>query len=90
MSRYIDADELIKVGLQDGAYEYISVREIAEFPTADGVIKVVPCEKCFYAKPYNKVWQLPKYNSVLWCTHCREEKLPDWFCADAFERMVEE
>ena len=35
MSRYIDADELIKVGLQDGAYEYISVREIAEFPTAD-------------------------------------------------------
>lgn len=35
MSRYIDADELIKIGLQDGAYEYVSVQEIADFPTED-------------------------------------------------------
>ena len=35
MSRYIDADELIKLGLQDGAYEYVSVDERAHFPTAD-------------------------------------------------------
>lgn len=53
MSRYIDADELIKIGLQDGAYEYVSVDEIANFPTAD----VIPIEwikeqkdKCF---PYS-------------------------------------
>ena len=35
MGRYIDADALIQLGLQDGAYEYVSVQEIAEFPTAD-------------------------------------------------------
>lgn len=40
MSRYIDADELIQLGLQDGAYEYVSVQEIADFPTAD-VVEVV-------------------------------------------------
>lgn len=37
MSRYIDADALIQLGLQDGAYEYVSVQEIADFPTADVV-----------------------------------------------------
>lgn len=37
MSRYINADELIQLGLQDGAYEYVSVQEIADFPTADVV-----------------------------------------------------
>ena len=40
MSRYIDADALIQLGLQDGAYEYVSVQEIADFPTAD-VVEVV-------------------------------------------------
>lgn len=39
MSRYIDADALIQLGLQDGAYEYVSVQEIADFPTADVVSK---------------------------------------------------
>lgn len=40
MARYIDADALIQLGLQDGAYEYVSVQEIADFPTAD-VVEVV-------------------------------------------------
>ena len=35
MGRYVDADALIQLGLQDGAYEYVSVQEIEEFPTAD-------------------------------------------------------
>ena len=35
MSRYVDADALIELGLQDGAYEYISVQEVAKQPTAD-------------------------------------------------------
>lgn len=39
MPRYIDADALIQLGLQDGAYEYVSVQEIADFPTADVVSK---------------------------------------------------
>ena len=48
MSRYIDADALIQLGLQDGAYEYVSVQEIADFPTAD-VVEVVRCEDCDYS-----------------------------------------
>ena len=27
MGRYVDADALIQLGLQDGAYEYVSVQE---------------------------------------------------------------
>ena len=47
MPRYIDADALIQLGLQEGAYEYVSVQEIADFPTAD-VVEVVRCEDCVY------------------------------------------
>lgn len=47
MSRYIDADALIQLGLQDGAYEYVSVQEIADFPTAD-VVEVVRCKECIH------------------------------------------
>ena len=35
MSRYIDADELIKEAEKDGAYGYVSAEQIADFPTAD-------------------------------------------------------
>lgn len=35
--RLVDADALIKLGLQDGAYEYVSVQEIAQAPTIDPV-----------------------------------------------------
>ena len=34
MSRYIDADELIKEAEKDGAYGYVSAEQIANFPTA--------------------------------------------------------
>ena len=51
MSRYIDADALIQLGLQDGAYEYVSVQEIADFPTAD-VVEIVRCKDCKYMCHY--------------------------------------
>ena len=34
MSRYIDADELLKEASKDGAYGYVSAEQIANFPTA--------------------------------------------------------
>ena len=34
MSRYIDADELIKEAEKEGAYGYVSAEQIADFPTA--------------------------------------------------------
>lgn len=37
MSRYIDADELLKEASKDGAYGYVSAEQIANFPTADVV-----------------------------------------------------
>ena len=50
--RYIDADALIQLGLKDGAYEYVSVQEIAEMPTAD-VVEVVRCKDCIHAKQHS-------------------------------------
>ena len=40
--RLIDADELLKKATKDGAYDYVSAKEIADQPTAfdvDAVIK---------------------------------------------------
>lgn len=47
MSRYIDADELLKEAEKDGAYGYVSAKQIADFPTAD-VVEVVRCKDCRY------------------------------------------
>ena len=35
--RLIDADELIKEAEKEGAYGYVSAKQIADFPTADVV-----------------------------------------------------
>ena len=35
MSRYIDADELLKEASKDGAYGYVSAEQIANFPAAE-------------------------------------------------------
>ncbi len=62
---------------------------IAETPTSN-VCEVIPCGDCIYAKPYNKKWRLPINENLLWCEHHNEEKEPNWFCADAIERTVED
>ena len=41
MSRLIDADELLKKATKDGAYDYVSAKEIADQPTAYDVEAVV-------------------------------------------------
>ena len=77
MSRYIDADALIQLGLQDGAYEYVSVQEIADFPTAD-VVEVVHgewipidvgdcCYRCSVCNFVRDAYLLEEDN---YCPHC--------------------
>ena len=61
MSRYIDADKLLKEAEKDGAYGYVSAYEIAHFPTAD-VAEV----KRGRWKPFDLTWG----RSVYACTAC--------------------
>ena len=81
MSRYIDADDFFRT------FEELNQEPYINFPTAD-VLEVIPCKNCFYAKPYNKKWQLPINENLLWCEHHNEEKEPNWFCADAIRREL--
>lgn len=37
MSRYINADDLLKEAYKDGAFGYVSAQEIKDFPAADVV-----------------------------------------------------
>ena len=74
MSRYVDADALIKIGLQDGAYEYVSVDEIANFPTADVVPKdkydrlLISATKLPEAV---RVYQIADLTEVVRCRDCK-------------------
>lgn len=62
MARYIDADALIQLGLQDGAYEYVSVQEIADFPAAD-VVDKKECSKCVFY-PFKQLREQEKKDMV--------------------------
>lgn len=73
MSRYIDADALIQLGLQDGAYEYVSVQEIADFPTAD-VAPVVHGE-----------WVVK--GQEVYCSRCKKTSGYNWHGASAFSKF---
>lgn len=49
-------------------------------------VKVVRCEKCFYAIPYNERWTRPKINNYMWCKRNEDARPLDWFCADGDRR----
>lgn len=55
MSRYIDADELIFIGLDnpddDHLFEFVPKEFIDNAPTAD-VVEVVRCKDCIHHKPF--------------------------------------
>lgn len=70
MSRYIDADALIQLGLQDGAYEYVSVQEIADFPAAD-VVDKKECSKCVFY-PFKQLREQVVHEKWIPCS----ERLP--------------
>lgn len=73
MSKYVNADELLKETYKDGAYGYISSQEIKDFPTAD-VVEVkhgrwefiggygyqYRCSKCFMRSEHKTPY----------CAHC--------------------
>ncbi len=84
MSRYIDADALIQLGLQDGAYEYVSVQEIADFPKAD-VVEVIRCEHCLHwdDEIENGVYVGNLYHC---CDYDGEHRDPCDFCSYAERR----
>lgn len=55
MPRYIDADELIFIGLDnpddDHLFEFVPKEFIDNAPTAD-VVEVVRCKDCIHHKPF--------------------------------------
>ncbi len=57
MGRLIDADELLKLANTEGAYGYVSAKEIADAPTMD-VVEVTYCKNCKY-------W----HKDEGWCDH---------------------
>ena len=88
MSRYIDADALIQLGLQDGAYEYVSVQEIADFPTAD-VVEVVHGDWKTH-KPLDEDGNIINgLGSIFRCSLCGEEVLfePCNYCPNCGAKM---
>ena len=78
MSRYIDADELLKhvkdlrINTAEG-YEFrhrcIDPQYVYEAPTAD-VVPVVRCASCRF---YDPEWKF--------CNHHRTGRAPDYYCA---------
>lgn len=99
MMRLIDADAL-KDGLIDYQQKHTDslgddywivenvLLRIEEIPTIEAV-DVVRCKDCHYAKPYNKIWQLPKRDTLV-CTHFANDEVDNnFFCGYAIKKMEE-
>ena len=80
MSRYIDADELLKEASKDGAYGYVSAEQIANFPTAN----VVEVKRGRWI--YKDTW------SVFECSCCGRTMVRNsyFYCPWCGSRMVDE
>ena len=88
--KLIDADALENsLGVSDEEIEFKDI--LREAPTVDAAI-VVPCEKCLFWVPYNRVnvkgdtWGVCS-NTKSICNGRSANK--DWFCADG-ERIINE
>ena len=57
--RLIDADELIEIAKQDGAYDYVSAEEIANAPTID------ICKDCDCRRVAIKALEITEYITQL-------------------------
>ena len=55
--RLIDADELLKIAQQDGAYDYVSAHEIVNAPTIEAKTKE-ECDACYDSNWFNKDWTI--------------------------------
>ena len=66
--RLIDADELLLAARQEGAYGYVSAKEIADAPTIDAV-PVVRCKDCV------------NFETGDWCVLTGARAREDGYCA---------
>ena len=89
--RLIDAEKLWLTTeyTEDGkVHKYYEQFEVDEAPTIDAE-PVVRCKDCHYAKPYNKIWQLPKRDTLV-CTHFANDEVDNnFFCGYAIKKMDE-
>lgn len=92
--RIIDADKLrlsywvspTSTVSTAGQYYFYSQDEVDNAPTIDAE-PVVRCKDCHYAKPYNKIWQLPKRDTLV-CTHFANDEVDNnFFCGYAIKKM---
>ena len=61
---------------------------IKNAPTVDAE-PVVRCKNCHYAKPFNKIWQLPIKDTLV-CIHFENDEVDeDFFCGCAIKRLEE-
>lgn len=94
MSRLIDADEGYKILTEYYHHrtdmQHTALKEALDrVPTIDAE-PVVRCKDCHYAKPYNKIWQLPKRDTLV-CTHFANDEVDNYFfCGYAIKKMDEE
>lgn len=65
--------------------EWIDIRQwLKEAPTID-VEPIIRCKDCYYAKPYNQLWQLPKRDTLI-CTHFANDEVDNnFFCGCAIK-----
>lgn len=77
MSKYVDIDELIVIGLDDPdcehQFKFVPWEFIEDAPTAD-VVEVIRCKDCNWKESCRttNVWAVPPSD--------------DWFCADGVRR----
>ena len=50
---------------------------------------VVRCKDCVYAKPFNKIWQLPIMDTLVCTNFDNEEVDENFFCGCAIKKMDE-
>lgn len=58
---------------------------LEHMPTID-TDPVIRCKDCVYAKPYNKIWQLPIEDALVCTNFDNEEVDENFFCGCAIKR----
>lgn len=69
--------------------EWMDIRQwLKDAPTIDAE-PIIRCKDCHYAKPYNKIWHLPKKDTLV-CTYFSDKEVDKYFfCGCAIKKMDE-
>lgn len=88
MPRYIDADELIFIGLDnpddDHLFEFVPKEFIDNAPTAD-VVEVVRCKDCKWFDSQNDFCHNPRWGNG-WANYPPPTVIEERFCCDGERR----